>query len=356
MPTYGRLVGLLSLTTLLGVLLTLCAAEPRGEPLRGDDYLPPVQCVPGGDPITLPEPIIWEDATPTPKPELKPTVRVRGSRAVRREALIAEILPILEQTHSAAAFLTALEVLVALDAPPEQVVPVCLRALERLDEFKPLPNMSDEAKVILLEGVGEGLRTLLEKKVRVGRATPTPSVTMPSAQYLEHAPQYFPPAPPFPMVRELGQPNCGQAVMGCGPMGPMGPMMVPFLAGPPRVVIGGVVGGPGPMMHPLPAPVMLPDPVPMAPACPRSRQMTEPQPVQVPAAGSPITMGSLPQVGPMMQDSNLIPVSTLPVKRRANKLEEIPATYLTPGRLVPVPTAAHPASEVPPCPAPDGSR
>jgi len=38
-----------------------------------------------------------------------------------------------------------------------------------------------------------------------GCQTWTSGMTLPSGRYLQHPPQYFPPSPPFPLVRELAR-------------------------------------------------------------------------------------------------------------------------------------------------------
>jgi hypothetical protein len=72
----------------------------------------------------------------------------------------------------------------------------------------------------------------------------TSGVTLPSGHYLQHAPQYFAPSPPFPLTRELASQEAAaaSAAAGAGPGAPV-PLPVPV---PPA-------GGGGPPV-PLPPP------------------------------------------------------------------------------------------------------
>lgn len=311
MFTYRRLVGVASLTGLLGLLLAAGAAEPPPEPVRVESGLV-------GEPVLSPQPAVWVQAAPVPT-----ATAVKGSgrptRAAAREGLIDEILPILENTKSSATFLMALESLVVLDAPPEKVIPACLRAMERLDEFKPFPKPDDDSKTPLIEGVSESIRMLLEKKVRGGKASrlsagpfqDREAVTLPSPHYLDHPPQYFPPSPPFPLPRELAYQEKVWASPPGVPMVPSGGLMCP----------------------PCPPPTAIPEPVPTAPSVPpKPKAISEPVPVPSPtpqAAVEPIPV-RLP-VGAAEESSPIVPVSTLPASTR----QADPSWK--PGRLVPIP-------------------
>jgi len=294
MFTSRRLVGVASLTGLFGLLLAAGAAEPPPEPVRVESGLV-------GEPVLSPQPVVWVQATPVPT-----ATAVKGSgrptRAAAREGLIDEILPILENTKSSATFLMALESLVVLDAPPEKVIPACLRAMERLDEFKAFPKPDDDSKSPLIQGVSESIRTLLEKKVRGGKATAISSgVTLPSPHYLDHPPQYFPPAPAFPLSRELAHQEKAYPV-------PVGDCPVP-----PRSAI--------------------PEPVPTAPSVPQKPKAIS-EPVPVPSPAPQATVEPIPvrlPVASAEESSPIVPVSTLPASTR----QADPSWK--PGRLVPIP-------------------
>jgi hypothetical protein len=59
--------------------------------------------------------------------------------------------------------------------------------------------MSVVKKGIVLAGLGLSLLTTVGCQTWI----PEAGVTMPSAEWLLHPPQFFPPSPPFPLPREL---------------------------------------------------------------------------------------------------------------------------------------------------------
>jgi hypothetical protein len=62
----------------------------------------------------------------------------------------------------------------------------------------------------VLAGLGLALTTLS------GCQTWTSGMTLPSGFYLQHAPQYFPPSPPFPLSRELASQEAAAAAAAAG--------------------------------------------------------------------------------------------------------------------------------------------
>jgi hypothetical protein len=300
MPTYGRVVGFLSLAGLLGFLVLSAGANARPEPERGDPLVP--QACPAAHKVTQ---VPCEEDAPAKAPRKKG----KETKAAQREALVAELLPILEKTRSAAAFMMTLEALVALDAPVEKVVPVCLRALENLDKFKPLPTEKEEAQEMLLEGIGECVKVLIDKRVKVvkGGQAWTPGVTtLPAATYLEHPPQYIPPD----LVPGLGW----------------------GLPGAP-----GLVGSIPPGMGFLPVPTCPPHAPQPAPPAPRP-VISEPVPVARPMPATSSLPQGMPLGPPIPADvsGGIIPVSTLPPALPV-KLEALSPSNSDPARLVPVP-------------------
>jgi hypothetical protein len=82
-----------------------------------------------------------------------------------------------------------------------------------------------------------------------GCQTWTGGMTLPSARYLQHPPQYIPPSPPYPLSRELaGQEATAAAAAAGGVPGPAVPLPAPV---PPPAVPGGG-GGPGIIPPPPP--------------------------------------------------------------------------------------------------------
>jgi hypothetical protein len=94
-----------------------------------------------------------------------------------------------------------------------------------------------------LAGLGLGLACLS------GCQTNVAGMTLPSAYYLQHPPQYFPESPPFPLPRELAsQEVAAAAALEGGPPVPL-PAAVP----------------PAPRIAPPPAPLPPPVPPPIPP-------------------------------------------------------------------------------------------
>lgn len=369
MRNYRRLIGLLSLLGLLGLFLTTSVAEPHAEPLRDDVPLPvmPVERCLDLDTPTLPEPIVWERPTcQSPKgccAEGQPRACCKEQKLCdpdQREALIAQLLPILETTRSPMTFMMTLEILVALEAPPAKLLPICLRAMERADEFKPLPRGENDVGAALAEGIGSSLEAMLEQHIR---------------------------------VRKEARPVVVHGI----PMGPMGmpvsplvpPGMVPFcpLEGGPCVIAPGMMVQPSRLPEPVPTaqpgsllarpltepvptgpsdsvptkpatqtpisnPVPLRIPVPLQLPVPKQHPKStaiEPIPtVVVEAEGQEsgvVTVGTLPWNPP---SSSTIPVKTLPTRTEPTPPGD-PMPF-DPNRLVPVPSAATaPLPEVRPC-------
>jgi hypothetical protein len=95
---------------------------------------------------------------------------------------------------------------------------------------------------LCLAGLGLGLACLSGCQANVA------GMTLPSAYYLQHPPQYFPESPPFPLPRELAsQEAAAAAAIEPGPPIPL-PEAVPPV---PRVA---PLPPPGPGPAPLPPP------------------------------------------------------------------------------------------------------
>jgi hypothetical protein len=174
---------------------------------------------------------------------------------------------------------------------------------------------------MLLEGIGECVKILIDKRVKVvkgGQAWPTGGIltpgmtTVPAGTYLEHPPQYFPVTPNFPMAHEM------VPGLGCGMPG------VPGMVG---VTPTGMGFLPVPSTMPrMPEPVPPPRPV-----------ISEPVPVSRPMPTTSSAPQRLPLGQPIPADvsGGIIPVSTLPPALPV-KLEALSPSG-EPGRLVPVP-------------------
>jgi len=298
MRIYGRVVGLLTFTGVVGLLLGVSGAAP--EVIREAPCPLLTLAAPESVP-TLPVPITWEEPTKEAKAvkavkAVKATKSTKESRSAVRESLIAELKKTLEQTKSSAALMAGLEAMVALDAPAETVLPLCLRALERLDSFKPLPTEPDSTQAMLLEGIGECMRVCLEKGKLIKPPTTTPAgMWLPSPHYLDHPPQFFPAECPAPFGAQM-PPGCIPAMM---------------------------------------LPGRIPEPMPTSW---RKPMMADPVPVQGPQTCPPTMVPTTSHRPPVaVSESGLIPVSTLPpVMPRS--LEAVPANSFDPSRLVPVPT------------------
>jgi hypothetical protein len=77
-----------------------------------------------------------------------------------------------------------------------------------------------------------------------GCQTWTSGMTLPSGRYLQHAPQYFPPSPAFPLTRELASQELINAAPAPGGGAPgMLPPAVPGATGAPGVLPPPVPGG-----------------------------------------------------------------------------------------------------------------
>lgn len=330
MLTYGRAAGLLGLTGLAGFLLLGPGADAQTP-----DYVPRACQV--AQPQKCPDPFCTEEVRAVKTVAAKPT------KAEQRAALVAQLLPILETTKSGPAFAMTLETLVALDAPAEQVVPLCLRAMERLDQFKPIPADKDTTQALLMECVGESLQRLLMKKVKVTKSAPD-CVTLPAPIYLQQTPQFMP-AMPCPLQPGMVCPP-GVCPQGSCPPG----MVCPVPCAPGMRCVPGQPCQPAAessSMHDFHAdfwgiareavkcfttpaqPYRLPEPVPtyLTPTAPLPSQ-----PVQRPMTSSSFR----PQFTPVesVTTGGIIPVSTLP-PAQPTPLEVLPTT--DPDRLVPVP-------------------
>jgi hypothetical protein len=95
-----------------------------------------------------------------------------------------------------------------------------------------------------LAGLGLSVITLS------GCQTWTSGMTLPSGFYLQHAPQYFPPSPPFPLPRELASQEAAAAaaLAGAAP-GAAVPLPVPV---PPAAPAPAPGGPPAPLPPPPP--------------------------------------------------------------------------------------------------------
>jgi hypothetical protein len=92
----------------------------------------------------------------------------------------------------------------------------------------------------LLAGLGLAVTTLS------GCQTWTSGMTLPSPHYLQHAPQYIAPSPPFPLQRELSSQESAAAGAAAG-AGPGAAVPLPVAVPPPAVP-----GAPVPIPPPPP--------------------------------------------------------------------------------------------------------